>query len=192
MLRAAALFVATLAMVVLPSLGAQTRAQDLQVPYISPLRAVPKGKAPGMHFKIVKNTPEEKVYALIFSPGDEVISGLTDFALQNHIGDAHFTAIGGFSEATLAWYDGDKKMFKALPVDQTVEVLSMIGDIALADGKPVVHTHITVGKEDGTTTGGHCFEAFVRPTLEVFVTANMPRLEKVDAPTGIKVIDPVR
>ncbi len=166
-----------------------TRAPDLAGPTIPPARQVPTGKAPGLQIKLLKDTPAEKVYALIFSPGDELISGLTDFATRNHIIDAHLTGIGALSEATLAWFDDSKKLYRAIPVDQPVEVLSLLGDIATANDKPIVHAHLIVGREDGTTLGGHCFEARVRLTLEVFLTTNTPPLPKVDSPSGIKVID---
>src|SRR6266567_5269295 len=44
--------------------------------FISPSRPVPTGKAPGMRVKQVKDTPGEKVYAVIFYKGDEALSGL--------------------------------------------------------------------------------------------------------------------
>ncbi len=91
--------------------------------FISPSRPVPTGKAPGMRVKEVKDTPEEKVYVVIFSKGDEVLSGLTDFAIQHKIEDAHFTAIGAVSGATLAWLDLTRKVYHRIPVTEQVEVL---------------------------------------------------------------------
>src|ERR1700761_1726512 len=146
--------------------------------YISPSSPVPTGKAPGMQVKQIKDTPEEKVYAVIFYRGDEVLSGLTDFAIQHKIGDAHFTAIGATSGATLAWLDLSKKIYHRIPVTEQVEVLSLIGDIATFNDKPVVHMHAVLGKPNGTTVGGHVFELNVNPTLEVFLTANLTPLKK--------------
>jgi hypothetical protein len=84
--------------------------------YISPTRPVPVGKAPAMKVKLVKDAPEEKVYAVIFSKGDDAMSGLTDFAIQNHIEDAHFTGIGAVNGATLAWLDPAAKIYHRIPV----------------------------------------------------------------------------
>ena len=166
-------------------------AQDAGPPYISPSRPVPVGKAPGMQVKLVKDTPEEKVYAVVFQRGDEALSGLTDFAIKNGVKDAHFTAIGAVKSATVAWLDQERKMYHPIPVAEQVEVLSMIGDIAAFEGKPVVHCHVVLGRQDGSTVGGHVFELNVFPTLEVFVTANTSGLrKKMDAGSGIKVIDP--
>lgn len=158
---------------------------------ISPSRPVPVGKAPGMQVKQIKDSPEEKVYAVIFHRGDEVLSGLTDFSIQYKVEDAHFTAIGAANRATLAWLDLSKKAYRRIPVTEQVEVLSMIGDIATFDGKPVVHTHAVLGKSDGSTVGGHVFELNVNPTLEVFVTVETtPLRKKPDATSGMKMIDP--
>lgn len=145
-----------------------------------------------MQVKLVHQQDGERVYAVIFSKGDEVLSGLTDFAKQYHVGDAHFTGIGAVSSALTAWFDLDRKLYHPLPINEQVEVLSMIGDIATFQGKPVIHTHVVLGKRDGTTAGGHLFEAHVNPTLEVFVTADDTPLNKRDDPSGLRLIDPVQ
>jgi predicted DNA-binding protein with PD1-like motif len=58
----------------------------------------------------------------------------------------------------LAWLDLSKKAYRRIPVTEQAEVLSMIGDIATFDGKPVVHTHVEVGRSDGSTVARHVFE----------------------------------
>jgi predicted DNA-binding protein with PD1-like motif len=158
---------------------------------ISPTRPVPAGKAPHMLAKLVKDAPDEKVYAIVFYNGDEALSGLTDFAIEHKIEDAHFTGIGAVAGATLAWLDPAKKIYHRIAVEQQVEVLSLTGDVATFDGKPVVHMHAALGKPDGSTVGGHVFELHVNPTLEVFMTVNSTALKKrPDADSGMKVIDP--
>jgi predicted DNA-binding protein with PD1-like motif len=159
---------------------------------IQPTRPVPTGLAPHMQVKLVHQQTGERVYAVIFSKRDEVLSGLTDFARQYHVGDAHFTGIGAVSSALTAWFDLDRKLYHPLPVNEQVEVLSMIGDIATFQGKPVVHTHVVLGKHDGTTVGGHLFEAHVNPTLEIFVTADDTPLGKRDDASGLRLIDPAQ
>ena len=166
-----------------------TAAQDDAV--ISPSRPVPVGKAPGMQWKLVNDEPTEKVYAIIFQAGDEALSGLTDFAIARGVTDAHFTAIGAAHSATLAWLDLSKKSYRKIPVGGQCEVLSLIGDIAVFDGKPVVHMHTVLGRPDGSTVGGHVFELNVQPTLEVFMTENTSALKKTpDDASGMKLIDP--
>jgi len=160
---------------------------------ISPGRPVPAGKAPAMKVKLIKDTPEEKVYAVIFCKGDDAMSGLTDFAIQQHIEDARFTAIGAVNGATLAWLDPAAKIYHRIPVTQQMEVLSLVGDMTSFNGKPIVHMHAVLGRPDGATIGGHVFELDVNPTLEVMVTVNtVPLKRKPDDASGMKVIDPTQ
>ncbi|MBT9330807.1 DNA-binding protein [Acidipila sp. 4G-K13] len=174
------------------SVAAQTGTrQPFDGPYISPSRPVTSGLAPSMKVKLVMDTPQEKVYSIVFSKGDEALSGLTDFAKKYHVVDGHFTAIGAVSSATVAWLDLSIKKYHRISIPEQVEVLSMVGDISTYQGKPMIHMHAVFARHDGSTIGGHIFEANVNPTLEVFVTAYPTPLERrPDDASGMKVIEP--
>ena len=132
----------------------------------------------------------QRTFVLIFDKGDAFIREMTAFATENHLGGSHFTAIGAFSDATLGFFDPDKKEYKKIPVPEQSEVLSLVGDIALKDGAPQVHAHVVIGKADGTAHGGHVVEARVWPTLEVVLTESPEHLRrKIDAQTGLALID---
>jgi len=167
-------------------------AQQPSPRYISPAESVQtKGSAPGMKVKLITSRGETKQYAVIFSEGDEAYSGLLDFAEKYHVTSGHFTAIGALSSVVLAWFDPQKKMYLENPIHEQVEVASMIGDFALYQGKPTVHTHMVVGRRDGTANAGHVIEAIVSPTLEVFVTVDpSPLQKKYDPATDLTLIDP--
>jgi uncharacterized protein len=171
---------------------AQQRTGGQDEGYISPSAPVATGKAPGMKVRLLSENGGAKNYAIILAKGDEVMSGLTDFARQNKVTSASFTAIGAFSHATVAWFDDGRKEFKMIPIEQQVELVSMIGDIALVNDQPVVHTHVSVASSDGTVRGGHVINAFVFPTLELFMTVYPTPLHKEsDKATGLKLIDPL-
>ena len=69
---------------------------------------------------------------------------------------------------------------------EQVEVLSLVGDIALDRGEPKLHAHAVVGKSDGTAHGGHVLEAWVWPTLEVMLTESPKHLcRKFDPASGL-------
>lgn len=102
---------------------------------------------------------------LVFETGDEVVSTLTKFAKDHKVTAAHFTAIGAFSDVGIGYFDIEKKDYLKNSVHEQVEVVSLIGDIALDRGEPKVHAHVVVGKRDGAAMGGHLLEAHVRPTL---------------------------
>lgn len=159
--------------------------------YLAPQDAGPHGSAPGMWVKQLSNSHGQREFAVIFRAGDEPYAGLTQFAEQYHVKSAHFTAIGGFHDARLGWFDLQRKMFRVIPVDQQVEVASLIGDIALLNGKPSVHMHCVVALPDGETRGGHILGAHVSPLLEVFVTVDPVALGKRrDPATGLTLMEP--
>ena len=112
----------------------------------------------------------ERTFALIFDTGDESVKGLTEFAESNNLSAASFTAIGAFKEVTLGYFDINKKDYIKNKIDEQVEVLSMIGSIVLYKEKHKVHSHVVVGKRDGTAYGGHLLNGVIRPTLEVIIT----------------------
>jgi predicted DNA-binding protein with PD1-like motif len=165
--------------------------QERASEYVAPSEAVPRGRAPGMKVQLLSPGEQTRQYAVIFGKGDEAFSGLLDFAEKYHVSSAHFTAIGALSGATLAWFDPQRKAYKKIPIDGQVEVISMVGDIALYQGKPTVHTHMVVGYSDGTTRGGHVLSAYVSPTLEVMVTVDSIAMQKrFDPETDLTLIDP--
>ncbi len=92
----------------------------------------------------------------------------------------------------LAWFSGENKKYEpSVTLDEQVELLSLIGDIALNDGEPFVHAHAVVGKKDGTAHGGHLLEAYIRPTCEVILTESPAQLQKrIDPDSGLALINP--
>jgi predicted DNA-binding protein with PD1-like motif len=131
----------------------------------------------------------EKTFAIVLDKGDEVISSLLDFAKEQNLSASHFTAIGAFESVMLGFFERDRKDYKKIEIKEQVEVLSLIGDIALADDKPKVHAHVVIGKADGTAHGGHLLEARVWPTLEVFLVESPQQLQrKMDKETGLALI----
>jgi len=144
-----------------------------------------------MLVQLLTTEDSRKQYAVIFYHGDEPFSGVLQFAENYHVTSAHFTAIGALNGATVGWFDTQRKMYKKIPINGQHEVIGMSGDIALYQGKPVVHTHMLVGGPDGTTRGGHVLEAYVSPTLEVMVTVDPVTMQKrFDPATDLTLIDP--
>jgi predicted DNA-binding protein with PD1-like motif len=130
-----------------------------------------------------------RTFAVVFDKGDEAKDGLTSFAAAHRISAASLTAIGAFREAVLAYFDPDRMEYLDIPVDGQVEVLSLLGDIALNGDEAEVHAHVVVGHPDGRTEGGHLKMGVVWPTLEVIVAETPDHLRKrIDPETGLALI----
>jgi uncharacterized protein len=139
--------------------------------------------------KLIHNATQ-RTFAVVFDEGDDVLENLLAFAKEHRVTAAEFTGLGALSDAVLGYFDWQEKDYKRIPVDEQVEVLSLTGNIALADGEPKLHPHIVVGKADGTAHGGHLLEGHVRPTLEVMVTESPAHLQRRSDPeTGLALLD---
>jgi predicted DNA-binding protein with PD1-like motif len=161
------------------------------VGYTKPAPETRRGLAPRLQYRVIGTGPHgEKTYAVIFGKGDEVMSGLTEFAEHENIQAAQISAIGAFQHSVFAWFDDERKAFRNVPIDRQVEACSVLGDIGLVAAKPAVHVHGVVALPTGETRGGHMLEAYVFPTLELFLTAWPEPLIKVhDDETGLALFD---
>lgn len=138
--------------------------------------------------KISGSGPE--VAVCVAEVGDEAVAELTRLADEQGVGAAGVTGVGGFSRATLGYFDVDAKSYVEIPVDEQVEVLSLTGDITCKGDEHQVHLHVVCGRRDGSTVGGHLMNAVVRPTLELVVTKTPAELQRRhDESSGLALIE---
>lgn len=143
-----------------------------------------------MKARLLHTAGRERTFAVVFDPGDEVLTGLQQLAHDEQLSAASFTAIGAFSSAVLGYFDLRARNYRRISIDEQVEVLSLTGNIALSGGRPKLHIHVVVGKVDGTAHGGHLLEAHVQPTLEVVLVESPAHLvRRIDETTGLALLD---
>lgn len=135
------------------------------------------------------NDAAERTFALILDSGDEVVATLEAFANEHSLVASRITAIGAFSSATLGYFNWDSKEYERIEVDEQVEVLSLVGDIALQGSDAKLHAHIVLGKRDGSVCGGHLLWGATRPTLEVLLIDSPSYLKReFDPASGLPLI----
>jgi predicted DNA-binding protein with PD1-like motif len=157
--------------------------------YTRPGPVTERGRAPGLQSRLVsENAAGEKTYAVVFAKGDEVLSGLTEFAIAENFTAGAFTAIGALQSARFGWFDRERKAFRHILINEQVELVSFIGNVALVNATPQIHAHCGVAFCDGQMRGGHLLEAIAWPTLELFFTTWSTPLVKVhDAETDLSL-----
>ena len=132
----------------------------------------------------------ERTFVVVFDKGEEVVQGLTAFAGRESLRASQITAIGALSDVTLGYFDRESRQYRAIPLAEQVEVLSLLGVITLDGEKPKLHGHIVVGRRDRTAHGRHLLEGHVWPTLEVMVEESPRHLQRrLDPASGIALID---
>ena len=102
-----------------------------------------------MQYRKIFSAEGLATYALIFNQGDEAAAELKRFANETGMHGASLSGIGAASSAVLGWFDFDAKSYEPNRLDEQVEVVAMLGDIATTeDGTPQVHAHVPC--RDGT------------------------------------------
>lgn len=143
-----------------------------------------------MRAQRIKSDSGEAVYLLVFEAGDEVMSAIHAFAVQEKLQVCRLSGIGAFNNLTLGFFDVPTREYRKIAITEQVELLALVGNISEADGQPRVHVHVVVGKSDGTTLGGHLLEGRVQPTLELFLTAWPTRIaRRINPQSGLMLID---
>ncbi len=132
-----------------------------------------------------------RALVVVCTKGEEAFETVAKTVREREIHAAQVTAVGGFANAELGYFDRDAGDYLRIPVDEQVEVLSLMGDVAEDSGETALHLHAVLGRRDGSTVGGHLLRGEVYPTLEVIVTEVAPELAKrYDPQTGLALISP--
>ncbi|MGY0002923.1 PPC domain-containing DNA-binding protein [Micromonospora sp. I033] len=134
-----------------------------------------------------------RVLVVVCDKEEEAVTTIGAALREQGLVAARVSAVGGFAEAEVGWFDRNAHDYRRIPVAEQVEVLSLLGDVAEQDGEPALHVHTVLGRADGSTVGGHLLRGRVWPTLEVIISEVAPELAKrVDPDTGLALISPAR
>jgi predicted DNA-binding protein with PD1-like motif len=140
--------------------------------------------------KLVNDNGGLRTFVLVLDKDDEAVEQITAFAKENDVTGAGLTAVGAAKAVTLGYFDPEITDYRFTDVSEQLEVISLVGDIALKDDAPTLHAHLVLGRKDSSAIGGHLKKLVVWPTLEVVLTEAPAALRKrVDPETGLALID---
>ena len=128
-----------------------------------------------------------KIYKL--DPGASLVDEILKIAKREKIKTARLEAIGGVKKITLAYYNQTEKKYEEHEYNEFMELTSLLGNITLKDGKPILHAHCNAARRDQSVVGGHLISATVFPLAEVMVTPTKNKAKrKFDEELGLNVI----
>lgn len=136
----------------------------------------------------VKRT--ETGFLAVLDVGDEIVSSLKRIAVSERIGLASIQGIGAVRDAVLAYLDLDQKLYlKRQFGPESMELVSLLGNMARLEGEPVVHCHAVLGDRELRTFGGHLFEAAASVTVEIFMRVFEGEVSRrFDPPSGANLL----
>ncbi len=138
----------------------------------------------------MKTAIQDDTHVLALEIGEELVDSILRYAEQSKIYAASIQAIGAIRNFELGYYVLDQKQYLRKKVDEIAELISCSGNLAIKDGNPFVHVHVSAGLRDFSVIGGHLFSAIVAVTAEVIMRP-MPNVIKrsFNNETGLYLLD---
>jgi len=111
----------------------------------------------------------DRTYVGNLPAGADLYESLTAVAHEENIRAGRITGIGAVTHAVVSYYDQASRKYGSVDIDHGMEILSLVGNISIKDGKPFVHAHITLADHDGRAFGGHLMPGTLVFVFEVFI-----------------------
>ncbi|MHC4252147.1 MAG: PPC domain-containing DNA-binding protein, partial [Planctomycetota bacterium] len=87
--------------------------------------------------------------------GKDLLEELTAVAAAEGVTLGRVEALGAVKRARVGFYNQEEREYEFHELDEPLEIASLIGNISLKDGKPMVHAHVTLSDREGKAYGGH-------------------------------------
>lgn len=121
--------------------------------------------------------------------GEELVEEVLSFCNEKRIDAAWISGLGACDKTELSYYDLEKKEYLKKVIDEECELLNLTGNIAFVDGERMMHAHVTLGRPDYSTIGGHLHSMQISATGEVHITKLDAKFErKLDEETGLMLL----
>jgi uncharacterized protein len=108
-------------------------------------------------------------YVVRIDRGEEIVESLKAFLAQSGVLSGSLSGIGAVSGAEVARFVAATKQYITMRLEGEHEITALNGTIALLDGKPLLHLHVTLADTAFRGFGGHLLSAIVSGTCEVVV-----------------------
>ena len=117
----------------------------------------------------------------------DLLGTLEKFAATKDIRVGRIDVIGAVKKAVIAYYDQEKQEYGSLHYNEPLEILICSGNLSIRENIHRAHLHITFGRRDGTTLGGHLMPGTVIFAAEAVIEElKGPELQRgFDSQTGL-------
>jgi uncharacterized protein len=124
--------------------------------------------------------------------GEDVLQCLNSFAVEKKLSSGFLTGIGVLKNIELGYFDLKKNSYDIKLFEGEYELLSLMGNIAICDGKPTPHIHVVLGDKDFKCFGGHLIRGFVGVTCEMVLAVTDMNIERIyDPETKLSLLTPI-
>jgi hypothetical protein len=135
-----------------------------------------------LYMAIMKKVKTRELFMGKLNYGSDLLEEIHGICRKENIRLGRIEALGAVQKARLGFYNQQTHGYNFFTIDQSLEILNLVGNVSLKDGNPFVHAHITLADKTGKAYGGHL-------ALGTVVFACEFILEAFDGPIFDRVLD---
>jgi uncharacterized protein len=109
-------------------------------------------------------------YILKITQGENVLDTIVTFCEQEQIKNAYFTGIGAVKDLSCGYYELEEKKYYFTSYPDIAELVSLVGNVAVKEGKAFVHAHGVFTDTQNRAFGGHIEKVSSGIVVEVMLT----------------------
>ena len=130
-----------------------------------------------------------EIFILRLEIGEEIITQLKEFCLENKIQSGQVSGIGVVRRAKISYFDLSSGKYLHQELSGNMEITSLMGNISVMEGEPFPHLHITLADDKFRIRGGHLSEGVIGVTGEI-VLEPFPGLveRKINQENGLNLL----
>ena len=87
--------------------------------------------------------------------GGDLLEEITGVCRAAGVTLGRVEALGAVQKARVGYYNQNTRKYEFLEFDRHMEIASLVGNVSLKDGEPMVHAHVTLSDDEGSAFGGH-------------------------------------
>ncbi len=117
-----------------------------------------------------KETTVGRVIIAKIEPNEDIFDAIKEIIKKHNVKSGLLNVIGALKQFTIGFFNIDTKEYNFKTFDEDVELISCMGNISFKDKEPIIHLHVSVGKDDYGIIGGHLSQpSIVSITAEVYI-----------------------
>ena len=107
---------------------------------------------------MIREVEKDRVVMGRLPHGGDLLEELTKICRERDIRLGKVTAVGAVQRACISYYNQATKEYEQTTLEEPMEISSLLGNVSLHEGRPMVHAHVNLVREDGSVVGGHLEE----------------------------------
>ena len=138
---------------------------------------------------MLKKFAIDRVYQGSLAKGVDLLGGLLDVMQQHGLSAGMVLGIGSVSQARLAYYNQETRVYEEKNFPEHLEIVSLTGNISLKDHAIFPHLHAVLSRRDFSAIGGHVLpETHVFAfEFEIISFVGEPLVRRYDDATGLSL-----